>query len=536
MADNERKQKQRVADPLGLTLGKRMLSRRNFLGTGLAAGACTRLLSQGRADYSFTYSLAQKDRLDQGPFGITQDDGWRTLSVTTPSRAPLRNFGLGLVGYTWEENGPALRVRKGLQTLEQAVEQMASLPFVDVLYIRCDWRDVQAAPGKLKLGPVWELTRDAARRHGLRFAFRIQLSNPQFEPKEIALPAFLRSKIPMVAIGHKQLDGREASFAEPRYDHPAFQSAFRELNDLLAARFDGDPLLEWMDLMQYGFWGEGHTSDLHNPFPDYFTAQQTFLRMTQYQLDTWKKTQLAVNTEPDISSVGNAEVLDLAMRSGCWLRSDSIIDEEPIQIDQLANRPPWLAAVMEDGAHRDYDIKTIPVDSAGVNLRENAMLHVLDLGANYWSLWTEAENLEQYNARFPEGFRALQQRMGYRIRPAWIWQRKRWGTEELIVGVANDGVASMPGVLRLTLESTDGAIRQTGVLDPGQPFAGKIRQASLILPPGLGAAEFKLTASLETKADVRRPIHWACAQHLNEDGSFPVHLKASDAPGWLKGV
>ena len=112
------------------------------------------------------------------------------------------------------------------------------------------------------------------------------------------------------------------------------------------------------------------------------------------------------------------------------------------------------------------------------------MLHVLDLGANYWSLWTEAENLEQYNARFPEGFRALQQRMGYRIRPAWIWQRKRWGTEELIVGVANNGVASMPGVLRLTLESADGAVRQTGVLDPGQPFAGKIRQASAHPAPG----------------------------------------------------
>ncbi len=81
--------------------------------------------------------------------------------------------------------------------------------------------------------------------------------------------------------------------------------------------------------------------------------------------------------------------------------------------------------------------------------------------------------------------------MGYRVRPAWIWQRKRWGTEELIVGVANDGVASLPGVLRLTVESKDGAIRRTGVLDAGQPFAGKIRQASLILPPGLGRCGIK---------------------------------------------
>ena len=61
--------------------------------------------------------------------------------------------------------------------------------------------------------------------------------------------------------------------------------------------------LEYMDLMMYGFWGEGHTNDIPGPFPDYLTAEKTFLRMTQLQIDTWKKTPLAVNTEPDISNV-----------------------------------------------------------------------------------------------------------------------------------------------------------------------------------------------------------------------------------------
>ena len=42
---------------------------------------------------------------------------------------------------------------------------------------------------------------------------------------------------------------------------------------------------------------------------------------------------LAVNTEPDISNVGNRQVQDLAVRSGCWLRSDSLIMDEPIQIE-----------------------------------------------------------------------------------------------------------------------------------------------------------------------------------------------------------
>src|SRR5579871_2311933 len=200
-----------------------------------------------------------RERLNQGPFDIDQDAGWQTVLFTTPSEKPVRNPGLGLVGYTWEESGPSLAARAGRETLEQHVEKMASLPFVDVLYIRGDWRNVQKRAGKLELDPVWDLTLAAAKQYGLRVAFRIQLSNEAFQPEQLALPEFLRSKIPLVKIG--KIPRKSGEYIEPRYDHPEFQKAFAELNDLLAAKFDGHPLLEWVDLMQYGFWGEGHTSD-----------------------------------------------------------------------------------------------------------------------------------------------------------------------------------------------------------------------------------------------------------------------------------
>ncbi len=145
---------------------------------------------------------------------------------------------------------------------------------------------------------------------------------------------------------------------EPRYDHPEFLRAFRELNELLAASLDANPLFEFMDLMMYGFWGEGHTSDYASPFPDYLTAERTFVEMTTRQLDAWKRIPLAVNTQPDISRTGNHEVQDLAVRGGAWLRSDSIILDEPMQIESLANRPPWLAVIMEDGYHRHYRTDT----------------------------------------------------------------------------------------------------------------------------------------------------------------------------------
>jgi hypothetical protein len=60
----------------------------------------------------------------------------------------------------------------------------------------------------------------------------------------------------------------------------------------------------------------------------------------------------------------------------------------------------------------------LPVDEAGINVLEKWMLHAIDLGANYWSLWTESDNLRRYYERYPNGFDTLQRRLGYRVRPA----------------------------------------------------------------------------------------------------------------------
>jgi len=505
------------------------MKRRDFVKAGAALAAVPQL----KGDIP---GPRPADRLDQGPFTIEQDQGWYTIEATTPAPGPVRNFGLGLVGYTWEENGPALAVRRGETTLAQAVEALAALPFVDVLYIRGDWRDVQSQPGRLDLQPVWDLTLDAARRHGQRVGFRVQLSNPEIQPARLAIPDFLKEKVPLVTIGASpRRPGRQ--FVEPRYDHPEFLRAFRELNELLAARFDGDPLVEFVDLMMYGFWGEGHTSDLPSPFPDPARAERTFLDMTRLQIEMWKKTPLAVNTQPDISRVGNDAVRSLAVRSGCWLRSDSVILDEPIQIDQLANRPPWLAAVMEDGYFRHYDpaARNYAVDAAGVTVIDKTMLHALDVGANYWSLWTEAGNLARYREGHPDAFRTLQSRLGWRVRPAWVWQRKRTGAAELVVAFANDGVAGVPGTLRVVVETSDGKVRVGGSLDAGQPHAGRLRQASFILPRELEGGTVTMRAEIEVKG-VRRPARWACAQPVNADGSLSLKLKARDDPSWRKGI
>ena len=479
------------------------------------------------------------DRLDQGPFGIEQDDSWATILTTTPSEQPIRNYGMGLIGYTWEESGPSLAARENRETLEQHVEKLASLPFIDLLYIRCDWRDVQQRAGRLDFSPIWKLTLEAAKIYNLRVAFRIQLSNTVIQPQHLSMPDFLQEKIPLVDIGSMPDQFPEKGrFREPRYDHPEFRKAFRELNGLLAAEFDNDPLIEFMDLMMYGFWGEGHTANLPHPFPGDRTAERTFVDLTRLQLETWEKVPLVVNTQPDISRVGNRHVQSMAVRAGCWLRSDSIITEEPIQIDMLANRPPWLAVIMEEGLRRSHSLNAdaLDMDNAGLDYRTRAALHALDIGSNYWAVWTEGENLENYYQRFPASFDLLKRRLGYRVRPSWIWQRKRSGACELIVAMANDGVAGVPGILRVSIESSDRKFKVTGGLDAGQPYAGKVWQASFILPAGMMGQKVRLQAELETKGGIRRPVQWACAQPLEQDGSIPIQLLPEKDNRWRKGI
>jgi len=45
------------------------------------------------------------------------------------------------------------------------------------------------------------LTLEAAKQHKLGVAFRIQMSNTEFQPTRLALPDFLQKKVPLVKIG-----------------------------------------------------------------------------------------------------------------------------------------------------------------------------------------------------------------------------------------------------------------------------------------------------------------------------------------------
>jgi hypothetical protein len=139
----------------------------------------------------------------------------------------------------------------------------------------------------------------------------------------------------------------------------------------------------------------------------------------------------------------------------------------------------------------------------GVTANENIIQHVMDIGANYWSVWNwhniSARHILSYYERFPLPIDTLARSIGYRIRPAWIWLFKKDGAPGLVIGLVNNGISGVPGILRLTLSSPGGKIRVSGSLDAGYPKTRGVRQAMLRLPKGTDWKGLRLSAELEVK-------------------------------------
>jgi hypothetical protein len=515
------------------------MQRRDFLRSGVALAAAARVgagqdgvvPAHNWGNYDFGSGPKVTDRLNQGPFPqyapdavIPNDD---VVMTTTPSEEVVPNFGKGLVTYITADMGTE-EIKS--DNIPHAIEELVKFPLGQQLYIRPTWREIQPRPGRLELPEYLKLVFDLAKKNNKRIGLRVQMCAPDYT-HEAALPDFVLDRVPKVdlvlanqgdaAEGKRYLENPHSRY-QPRYDDPFFQQAFEELVGLLAAEFNGSPQIEFIDTFMYGFWGEGHTWPFsNNPFPDYPTAERTWMRMLEVQLEHFSKTPLLTNTQPDFSRVGNSALLDRSVRSNNWIRSDTIFIENE-QIEALSNRPPWIAALLEQGLPGKPP-EALPAE--GVSRADNMIAHVMDIGANYWSLWNfhqiSAKNLQSYYQASPAWFDRINRRIGYRVRPSFIWSYEDAGHLGLIVGFANDGIAGVPGVLRVSVENQEGKVLGSGCLDPGYPLPGKIRQAQFVLPQGTKFGGLKLRAEIEVKG-MRYPMRWACHQRLNDDGSLTL--------------
>ena len=448
-----------------------------------------------------------------------------------PAVGAVPNPGMGVSGYVVSDHMHVGYTEDEWQRTEKepprpldraSFDTMIGLPHVDNLYIRVEWRDVQREKGKLHLPDAWKWMLDAVAATGKSWGFRVM----PFSPHSVhpnGLPEFLQGRLKMKPYWRKQFSNGPKYFA---YYTKEYLDYWQELLFLLGEAFDNHPKLEFVDVSGFGCWGElhhwaqyaGEASPHENYEPE--NRAEIIDRLIRDHLQAFPKTPAALG----IHAAECASGVEAFQKGLCWGRRDSWMTNyspgEALLSQGLAPGHGMVWEIIRPGLR-------CPVDSAVVKPGQYPLpQRYFDIQAHYAAVGFNPWDMIWAHEHCRKTLEALEQNLGYRIRPSVIWKH-RVGTEgqEIVLGLRNDGCSQVPGVLTLTAEFSNGHIVRLE-LPPGEPVPGRLYQARIpcdrtALAGFKGAVKFTLSLRMRGKT---APVQWAIAT------CDPASRKAIEVP------
>ena len=327
-------------------------------------------------------------------------------------------------------------------------------PGLSVIYLRVPWSFLEPGEG----GYNWSLFDTPAQRwiaKGKRIAIRVS-----------ACESWLRYATPkwVQDAGAKGIDFEFGQgpkpggpLWEPDYLDPVFLAKLEAFLGALARRYDGNPMVDFIDVGSFGMWGEGHTG-----FGSRLNEEQTLAvvkRHVDLHARLFKQTQLCISDDVAGPSKPGRHfpATDYALSKGVTLRDDSIL------VQPAPNS--WYHAEMAQEFWPRYPVILEHEHYGGSKARgawsgELLLKSVEDYHASYMSIhWWPREELNENR----ETVARLNGRLGYRLRLAAI----QW-PEQVALGQpfpvettwANTGVAPCyaDAFWALTLKDESGGI------------------------------------------------------------------------------
>ena len=199
-------------------------------------------------------------------------------------------------------------------------------PGLSVVYLRVPWAFIEPEEGRFN----WPLLDTPAQRwsaKGKRVAFRITCSENWMK---FATPEWVK-KAGAKGVRYAWGTGPTNTGAlwDPDFADPVFIAKLDTFLKAMAARYDGNPNVAFIDIGSYGMWGEGHTggsSKVPQDRADHIVCQHIDLHLKWF-----KHTRLAINDDvAGPSATGDHfPTTDYAASKGIMLRDDSICVQPP---------------------------------------------------------------------------------------------------------------------------------------------------------------------------------------------------------------
>lgn len=312
-------------------------------------------------------------------------------------------------------------------------------PGLSVVYLRVPWSFLEPREGEFN----WALFDGPAQRwigSGKRIAIRVSCSE-----------SWLRWATPKW-VADAGARGTEFEFGkgpraggplwDPDYLDPVFLAKLDRFLAAMAARYDGNPNVAFVDVGSFGMWGEGHTG-----FSSRLNEDQTLAvvkRHVDLHLAHFQRTLLCISD--DVAGAGKRgrdfPSMDYARSRGVTMRDDSILVQPPPN--------SWYHAEMAEAFW-----PTLPVilehEHFGASKQRGAwsgdllVKAVEDYHASYLSIhWWPRELLSENR----DTVARINRRLGYRLLPRQL----RWPSEAQLgqpwtveADWANTGVAPVYG-------------------------------------------------------------------------------------------
>jgi Domain of unknown function (DUF4832)/Beta-galactosidase len=229
--------------------------------------------------------------------------------------AALINPGMGWMFHHYDNN-----LRTYTVNLAPS-DTVPEFPGVSSVYMRLDWSDLEPEEGKFNW-PILDTPMQKWVQGGKTIAFRFctseaSLSQPYATPRWVEKAG---------ARGYHLNSLREITpggpIWEPDFDDPIFLQKLDQFLAAVAARYDGNPHVAFMDVGSFGVWGEGHTvASTKIPY-----SYATIRRHIDLYKKNFKHTLLIANDDFMIQGRG-IETSGYARDQGLGFRDDSILVE-----------------------------------------------------------------------------------------------------------------------------------------------------------------------------------------------------------------
>ena len=182
------------------------------------------------------------------------------------------------------------------------------------------WNKLNPAKGKYDWSELEELL-DALTAHNMGYALRVFPYSPSFI-KDNDTPEENYDWTPKYVYeeGAKKITARykdnNANAAVPVWDDSVYLHYAKEFATALAAKYDGDPRIEYIDVRSFGEWGEWHVSNLDGSKMPSVEIQKDMLK---HYASVFKKSLLVLPSD------GYGDVYTYALSLGITKRDDCLI-------------------------------------------------------------------------------------------------------------------------------------------------------------------------------------------------------------------